>query len=171
MLAALVLAAGFTAGLAAGTWRANHQQTSAGPLVAVMGFHNVSGQPEVGWLSAALSGLLVTELSRNEELRIVTGESLARIKTEEVLPGLDTLAGDTLQTIRRNLGADYVVLGSYIVLGEGADRPLRLDYRLQHTDSGNIVVASSESGTEADLFRLVAAIVDRLRARIEPPPE
>ena len=49
----------------------------------------------------------------NEQLRIVSGEEVARIKQELALPAEDTLARDTLEKVRDSLGSDLIVLGSY----------------------------------------------------------
>jgi TolB-like protein len=56
--------------------------------VAVLGFRNLSGHPEEGWLSTALAEMLSTELVAGEKLRPVSGEDIARTKLD--LPIADT---------------------------------------------------------------------------------
>src|ERR1035438_5197384 len=48
--------------------------------IAVLGFRNLSGRPEEGWLSTALAEMLSTELEAGEKLRLVSGEDIARTK-------------------------------------------------------------------------------------------
>ena len=86
--------------------------------VAVLGFQNVSGQLDEGWLSTAISEMLSTELAAGEELRMISGEDVARMKQELPWKGEGSLAKDTLVRIHRDLGFDFLVLGSYTVLGE-----------------------------------------------------
>jgi len=125
------------------------------PAVAILGFKNLSGEPAAAWLSTALSEMLATDLATDGQLRTVTGEDVARVKIALSLPDADSFAKDTLGRLRRNLGADLVVVGSYIILGQGAAGQLRVDLRLQDTASGDTIATFSETGATNDLFDLV----------------
>src|SRR5690606_41211772 len=70
---------------------------------------------------------------------------------------------ETLDRVRRNLGSDYVVTGSYTALGEGEAGQLRLDLRVQDTSSAGNSTAVAVSGAPASVFDLVAAAGARLR--------
>ncbi|HQF86694.1 MAG TPA: tetratricopeptide repeat protein [Acidobacteriota bacterium] len=134
--------------------------------VAVLGFKNLSGRPDADWLATALAEMIRTELGPASQLRLIPGENIARMRLELALPEADTLAPDTLQRIRRNLGTDVVVLGSYLALGErGGDR-IRLDVRVQDTVSGETLATLGETGQEAEVFDLVARLGGRLRAEL-----
>ena len=133
--------------------------------VAVLGFKNLSGKPEAAWLSTALSEMLTTELAAGDRLRTVPGEAVSRMKLELGVPDAESLAPDTLTKIRANLGADYVVMGSYVALG-GAGSPVRLDVRLQDAAAGETVAALAETGTEDRLFDLTSSAGAALRAKL-----
>lgn len=135
---------------------------SARPAVAVLGFQNI-GQAEEAWLSTALAEMIATELAAGENLRMIPGESIARMKKELALPTLEALAEDTLGKIRRNLDTDYVVVGSYLALEQELGRQLRLLVRLQDTRSGETIVDKSITGANARLFDLVAQASALLR--------
>src|SRR5215471_6006925 len=49
---------------------------SARRSVAVIGFTNVSGNPESAWVSTALSEMFATELAAGDKLRIIPGENV-----------------------------------------------------------------------------------------------
>lgn len=134
--------------------------------VAVLGFKNLSGRPEVDWLATALAEMVRTELGPASQLRLIPGENIARMRLELALPEADTLAPDTLQRIRRNLGTDVVVLGSYLALGERGGGRIRLDVRIQDTVSGETLATLGETGQEADVFDLVARLGGRLRTAL-----
>jgi eukaryotic-like serine/threonine-protein kinase len=134
--------------------------------VAVLGFKNVSERPEAAWISTALSEMLSTDLAAGERLRTIPGESVARTRIELSLPEAETLAKDTLAKIRRNLGTDLVVLGSYLVLGEGSARQIRLDLRVQETAAGEIIASVAETGTQENLFQLISEGGVRLRQKL-----
>jgi len=134
--------------------------------VAVLGFKNLSGRADAAWLSVALSEMLATDLAAGGKLRIVPAETVARMKVDLALADFDTLARDTLEHIRDNLGSDLVVLGSYIALGREAGGPIRLDLRLQDARTGETVLAISQNGTEAGLFDLVGTMGAALRRQL-----
>jgi serine/threonine protein kinase/tetratricopeptide (TPR) repeat protein len=182
-LAALLLlvAAAFAVGVFRyHQWHERQEETRArlhlpeGPVIsrrsiAVLGFEDRSApsspaaRPDAAWLSAALAEMLSTELASGNTLRVVSGEEVARMKVELQLGEADSLARDTLTRIRRLLGSDYVVLGSYVALESGAGRQIRLDLRLQDTSAGETTASVAESGTEAQLFDLVSRVGTRLR--------
>ena len=139
---------------------------SARRSVAVLGFKNLSGDTQKDWLSTALSDWLTTELTAGEQIRAIPAESIARMKREMALPDVDSLSSESLSRIRRNLGPDLVVVGSYAALGAKSDGQIRLDLRLQDTQSGETIDSVSESGSESHLLNLVSSAGERLRNRL-----
>jgi len=137
------------------------------PAVAVMGFRNLSRGSEEAWLSTALSEMLNTELAAGERLRMVPGEQISRAKLDLSLADTEALAKESLARVRTEIGADYVVLGSYTALGEKGKGRIRLDLRLQDTRAGETIAEESVSGSEADLFDLASDAGARLRQRLQ----
>jgi eukaryotic-like serine/threonine-protein kinase len=131
--------------------------------VAVLGIRNLSGDPRENWLSTAFSDWLATELSAGGQLRTVSAENIARMKMELSLPDLESLDRGSLKKIRKNLGTDLVVVGSYATLAESAGGQIRLDLRLLDTSNGETLYATSETGTQANIFDLVSRAGESLR--------
>ncbi len=146
-------------------WRAASSAESR-RSVAVLGFKNVSARPEEAWISPALSEMLTTELAAGEKLRTISEENVARAKADLSLGDTDGLASDTLTRVWKNLGADLVVLGSYVDLGKDAGGQVRLDLRVQDAAHGQIVASLSETGSETELFQLVSRTGGDLRQRL-----
>ena len=136
------------------------------PSVAVMGFRNLSRGPEEAWLSTALSEMLNTELAAGESLRMVPGEQISRAKLDLALTDTEALAKDSLARVRTDIGADYVVLGSYTALGDKGKSRIRLDLRLQDTRAGETIAEESVSGSEEELFDMASDAGARLRRRL-----
>jgi DNA-binding winged helix-turn-helix (wHTH) protein/tetratricopeptide (TPR) repeat protein len=134
--------------------------------VAVIGFHNLRGNPEDNWLSAAFAEMLNTELAAGGELRMVSGEDVAQAKSGLPLGNEDSLGKSTLQRLRTNPGADVVVVGSYTILQNDSKRKIRLDVRLQDTTEGDTIAEQAVSGDENDLFSLVADLGAKLRGSL-----
>ena len=134
--------------------------------VAVLGFKNLSQQADVSWLSTALSEMLSTELAGGDQMRAVSGETVARMKMELGLTESDSYSRETLARMRKILDTDYVVVGSFVALSGADKRQIRMDVKVQETAGGNVLQAIAESGTEDKLFELMARVGTRLRATL-----
>jgi tetratricopeptide (TPR) repeat protein len=131
--------------------------------LAVLGFKNLSGRPDEAWLSTALSEMLATELDAGEKLRTIPGENVEQMKINLALPPAESYGKETLNRIRKSLGSDDIVLGSYLALGNGQ---VRLDVRLQDAAAGETLASDVESGSEAEVSDLIARAGSRLREKL-----
>ena len=85
-----------------------------------------------------------------------------------------TFSKDTLARMRKHMGSDLVVLGSYTVLSKKSNASIRLDLDVQNASAGETVAEVSATGTEDDLFDLISQAGARLRKnlaskRFRPP--
>jgi TolB-like protein len=140
------------------------------PSVAVLGFKNLSGRADSGWVSTALAEMLTTELAAGGGLRTIPGEKVANVKNDLSLPEADALTRETLVRARRNLGSDYVILGSYLDLGGNGNQQIRLDVKLQDAAVGNTVAVVAVTGTETELSDLVVQAGASLREKLGAAP-
>ncbi len=175
----LLAAAGLVvvAGLAVAGWKLLGPRPTPPPrpepaatgrrAVAVFAFRNLSRRPEAEWLSTALAEMFRTELAAAGQLRLIAGENVARTAVELSLGEPDTLAPDTLQRVRANLGTDLVVFGSYLTIGATGGGKIRMDLRVQDAASGETVASFREEGAESDLFDLVGRAGEQLRMRLD----
>ena len=131
--------------------------------VAVLGFRNLSQRADTAWLSTAFSELLTTELAAGGELRTLPGETVARAKIELSLADVETLSTGALKDLRRNLGSDFVVLGSYLSRDAAPGERIRIELRLQDTASGKTLLAVADEGTELQLFDVISRTGAQLR--------
>jgi len=119
--------------------------------VAVLGFKNLTGDPAEEWMSTALAEMLTTELAAGEQLRAISGEDVASAKRDLNLPDTASLGAATLGQVRKRLGSDLVVVGSYV----DVNSQVRLDMQLQDAASGRTIANLKETGTESGLLDLV----------------
>jgi eukaryotic-like serine/threonine-protein kinase len=136
------------------------------PSVAVVGFRNLSGMQGKAWLSTAFSEMLSTELAAGNGLRVVPPDRVARAKRELTINDNENLSPNALEGIRQNLNADFIVVGSYTVVGKGENSGIRLDVRVQNTTTGETVVWKSIVGTERYLFSFVSEAGRELRTSL-----
>jgi tetratricopeptide (TPR) repeat protein/DNA-binding winged helix-turn-helix (wHTH) protein/TolB-like protein len=171
VIAAVAVAAlAVVAGVVFQQMKSKRQSAVVAPLqvrrsVAVLGFRNLSGTHDQDWMSTALAEMISTELASGEQLRLVPGENVAQMKLDLALPETDGYSPETLSRIRKSLGTDLVVLGSYLD-STSSDGKLRLDLQVQDADRGELVAAVSETGSDRDIPDLVSRAGDTLRAKL-----
>ncbi|HKU23102.1 MAG TPA: winged helix-turn-helix domain-containing protein [Terriglobales bacterium] len=134
--------------------------------LAVLGFRNSSGRPDEQWISTAFSEMLNTELAAGNQLRMVSGEDVARAKLESPLPDVASLSKSSLLRLREQLGTDMVVLGSYTALRQKGGERIRFDLRLQDTRSGETIAEESATGSKDELFQLVTQMGSETRQKL-----
>jgi tetratricopeptide (TPR) repeat protein len=136
--------------------------------VAVLGFRNLSGRADAAWLSTALAEMLNTELGAAGGLRVVSGDLVEQAKLDVRVAENEPLPAPARARLRALLGADYLVLGSYAVLGEEGGGTLRIDARLEDALVGEPLGAVAEDGAQVELFELVRRVGAALRRRLDP---
>ncbi|HEX8835880.1 MAG TPA: tetratricopeptide repeat protein [Candidatus Acidoferrum sp.] len=164
----IAAAAVYVAGRVSRTGQLSNPSSTVSPRrsVAVLSFTNLSGDPHEAWLATAFSDWLTTELTAGEQVRAIPAESVARMKMELSMPDVASLGPESLIRIRKNLGTDYVVTGSYAMLGSKPQGQIRLDLRLEDTQTGETIGAISQVGTEAHLLDLVTRAGQHLREKL-----
>ncbi|MEZ5314398.1 MAG: serine/threonine-protein kinase [Thermoanaerobaculia bacterium] len=131
--------------------------------VAVVPFRNVAGREEFEWLSVGLAEMVSSELRAGEGLRTVPGDAVARAGLDLALGTGDEIPVEKLARLKTRLGADFVVTGSFTVLGSAPAANVRLAVRAEDTWSHETLGEAVESGGEQELFDLVARVGTRLR--------
>lgn len=142
------------------------QPVTARASIAVLPFQNLSGRNDTAWVSTAFPEMLTAELAAGGKLRTFPGEKIARAAADLALTGKQTLAGDTLKSLRQYLGSDYVVLGSYLDHGSASEAQVRIDLWLQDASTGEIAASISEKGGENDLDALATRAGADLRRKL-----
>ena len=140
-----------------------------GRSVAVLGFQNATGRSSDAWLSTALAEMLRTELGAGGKLRVVSGENVAQFRISSPWSETDSLSQQTASRIGKALNSDLLVLGSFATLGESQDGSVRVDFRLQDAQTGEMLYQGAETGSEKQFFGLVAKVGVALRERLGLP--
>ena len=123
-----------------------------GPVVAVLGFRNLSGDAASDWLATAMPELLANELAISDEVRVVPTQSVSRLTRDLAIPEGETLAPETLRQVKSALGVDFVVLGSFLRVPGDVTGEIRLDALFQDTRTASVVTTWTETVGEADVI-------------------
>ena len=148
---------------------ANVDVGAIGRSVAVLGFQNATARSGDAWLSTALAEMLRTELGAGGKLRVVSGENVAQFRISSPWSETDSLSQQTTSRIGKALNSDLLVLGSFAALGDPQNGVVRVDFRLQDAQTGEILYQGAETGSEKQFFGLVAKVGVALRERLGLP--
>lgn len=133
------------------------------PALAVLGFKNLSADPDDEWVSNALAELLSFELAAAGRVRLIPSGNVARMKRELSPAGAGNHSRAGLARIGRNLGNDLLLTGSY--LKETGGR-LRLQALVQDVHTGETVAWVRETGSREELAALAAAAARGLQGSL-----
>lgn len=142
---------------------------AARPIVAFLGFRDVSGRSDTAWLSTALTEMLSAELAVSRDLRCLPAETAARLKSDLMLPDVDSLSPDTLSRVRNVSGANHVVIGHYFATGADPQAHLRVDVRVQNTATGETEGVVTREDDLSHLLSIVSEVGADLRGALGVP--
>jgi tetratricopeptide (TPR) repeat protein len=100
--------------------------------IAILPFHNMTGNTELQWMETGLPEMMITDISQSLALRPVLRDRIDRILQELGLDGQSRFDQQTLQLISEAAGADYALHGSFV---ESQGR-LRMDLILRQSGTG-----------------------------------
>ena len=161
--AALLLAPAALAGRFASRETGVAPPPASGTAVAIVDFNNLSQNAKDAWLGPALVEMLGAEIALGDRVFVLPDEIVRPGRSGLSIPLAGGYAPQSLATLKKRVGADYVLSGSYLVSG-AADAPsLRIDLALQDAASGKSVASVSQSGPAADLSLLVTRTGATLR--------
>jgi DNA-binding winged helix-turn-helix (wHTH) protein/tetratricopeptide (TPR) repeat protein len=130
------------------------------PAVGVLDFTNVSGDPELDWLSSGIA-----ETVTNDLRAAIQARTLDRTRIVEV----SRRVGSGLDALRRELQLDLAVVGSFQRSG---DR-LRITARAVDAATGEALADSKADGLLAEVFdlqdRIVTQLSDAIGSRAAAP--
>lgn len=138
--------------------------------IAVLDFKSLAPRAEKRWLDTAFAEMLTTELATGGAMRVIRGETVAQAAASLALRDRGSLGPDELKQLHEALGADFVVVGSYLPIGN----EIRLDLRVLQAPGGEAVASFAKVGTEPGLFDLIAGAGRELRSSLhiaEPSPQ
>jgi DNA-binding winged helix-turn-helix (wHTH) protein/tetratricopeptide (TPR) repeat protein len=137
----------------------NDNSPQQGATVALTDPTDLSPTRDTGWIGPAVEELLGTNLSLGSGLRAVPRELVNQATSGLPVPQAGGYGPLSLIALKRRLGADYVVSGSYFVRG---DQTVRLDFVIQDVRNDTTLGTVTETGKLTDLPTVSTRIGDDL---------
>jgi eukaryotic-like serine/threonine-protein kinase len=142
----------------------------AGPVVslAIVPFHNASGDPSLDWLGTSLAEMLTTDVGESASLRTVSADRLHQV-LKDLRIGTDSpLDPQSIKQLAEFSNAQTVVWGQY-VRGGGQ---IRIDATLQNLKQGRPPVSLRvEAQSEKDLLAATDQLAQKIRENLALSPE
>jgi eukaryotic-like serine/threonine-protein kinase len=126
--------------------------------LAVIPFHNASGDQTWDWLGPSLADMLSTDVGQSAHLRAVSPDRVQQVFHDLRIAPNSIVDSSTLGRIAEFANADTLVWGQYTKLGD----QIRIDATLQDRKHDRITQVKAEAASQKDL----SAAVDRLAAMI-----
>jgi DNA-binding winged helix-turn-helix (wHTH) protein/tetratricopeptide (TPR) repeat protein len=127
--------------------------------IAVLDFKSLSPSADTRWLESAFAEMLTTELAAGGKMRVIRGDTVAQTTRAIALRDPGSLGPSELQKLHDALGADLVVVGSFLPIQGN----IRVDLRVVQVPGGDTLTSMVEVGTQNGLFDLVSRIGQKLR--------
>jgi len=159
--------------------RFRSQEIAAAPsgrkAVAILGFTNLSGRKDADLLGDILADGLWSQLD-TDEIRFIVPSDVDDMKRNLGLRDLSvSLSKDQVAAVRKYLGADVLITGSYTAQGSPGDANVQWNIHLLNTAGSKTVGSVEQSGKESDLNDLVVhagrLIRQRLNIQVTPSEE
>jgi len=137
------------------------QASSQSKTIAVLYFENnsLTKADEMAPLSKGLADMFITELSKVEQFRVVERAQLQSILEEMKLGQSGLLNANTAQQVGKMLGAQNLLLGSYMLMFDGK---MRIDVRIVEVETGLTIKAEEETGKPKELYKMVKKLVTKV---------
>ena len=124
-----------------------------GKSLAILGFENKTGDPELDWLETGLPEILLTDLVQSQSVQIISQKRIQDCFPPE---RRNDHTFDECVDAAGTLGAVHVLSGSYYKLGD----KIRIDARIVDVKNGTIIKTQKVIGS--DPFELIDSLTSKI---------
>ena len=160
----VLVGGGVWVGTHSSTDTAGSTQAARGPVtsLAILPFHNASGDDTLSWLGPSLGDMLSTDVGQSAHLRTISSDHLQQILHDlRIEPG-SAIDPTTLRRIAEFANADIVVSGQFVRLGD----QIRIDAVLQDLKRGRTAPLKTEAQNQQDISAAVDRLSDSIRQNL-----
>ena len=142
----------------------------SGPVLslAIVPFHNASGDPSLDWLGTSLAEMLTTDVGQSASLRTVSADRLHQVLKDLHIETDSALDPQSIKQLAEFSNAQTVVWGQY-VRGGGL---IRVEATLQNLKDGRPpVTIRAEAPSEKDLLAATDQLAQKIRENLALSPQ
>jgi len=141
----------------------------SGPAIslAVMPFHNASGDPAMNWLGSSLSDMLSTDIGQSARLRMVSSNRLQQVLHDLHISSQSQADVATLRRLAEFTNADTIVYGQYTKIGDA----IRIDATVLDLQRDSSSTVRTDVANEKQLLGGIDQLANDVRQRLIANPE
>jgi serine/threonine protein kinase/Tfp pilus assembly protein PilF len=130
--------------------------------IAILPFHNMTGNPELEWMENGIQEMLITDISQSSTLRPLLEDRIRQILRDLGKSGQTTFDEETLEVLSNMAAADYVLHGRFVE----SQHHLRVDVVLKERRTG-VGIPIKFDGKSGEVFALVDSVTDRITTELD----
>src|SRR5438034_295154 len=136
----------------------------SGPVVslAILPFHNASGDQSLDWLGSYLADMLSTDVGQSSQLRTVSPNRLHQVLTDLQISSSSVLDPPAIRRVANFSSADRLVWGQYAKFGD----QIRIDATLQDIKNDRAIPLKIEIPNEKDIPSGIDRLADSIRQNL-----
>src|SRR6266700_5550463 len=136
----------------------------SGPVVslAILPFHNASGDQSLDWLGSYLADMLSTDVGQSSQLRTVSPNRLHQVLTDLQISSSSVLDPPAIRRVANFSSADRVVWGQYAKFGD----QIRIDATLQDIKNDRTVSLKADVPNEKEIPGAVDRLAESIRQKL-----
>ncbi len=138
------------------------------PMIAVLSFENISGDPALNTLRLSLPELLITSLSQSRLLNVVSSDSIFSILKTLKLADASRFSSNDLAAVAKAANAQYLLAGSVMKIGQQTI----IAVKLQQASTGDIVRSETiKSLKDEEILPRLDALASGIKADLNLSPQ
>ena len=140
-----------------------------GPVVslAILPFHNASGDPSIDWVGATLAEMLSTDIGQSASLRTVSSDRINQIVHDLRIEPDTNVDPGTLRRVAEFTSSDRLVVGQYVKLGD----QIRIDATLRDLKQQRNFSLKAQANSEKDLPNALQQLAESIEKDLSLPPD
>ena len=132
--------------------------------VAVLNFQSNTGDAATdAMLSEGTAETIITDLSNIKEIEVIERSKLVKLN-QEISYGMTGMVDEkTAQRAGRQIGAQYIIIGSWQKFGN----QVRVNARLVEVETASIIASIKETGYKGSIFEIQDNIVTQILEKLD----
>ncbi len=142
---------------------------ATGPAIslAIMPFHNASGDPALDWVGTSLSEMLSTDVGQTAQIRMVSPDRLHQVLHDLQISSQSQIDMATLRRLADFTNADTLVYGQYVKAGD----QFRIDTTVLDLRHDSSATLKTDAASEKDLITAVDGLAQNVREKLAATPQ
>jgi serine/threonine protein kinase/tetratricopeptide (TPR) repeat protein len=127
--------------------------------LAILPFHNASGDPKLDWLGSSMAEMLSTDVGESASVRMISEARVGQVLKDLRITPQSELDQATVVRVANHSNVDTIVWGHYAQFGE----QLRIDATVQDLKHGVSKTLKAEAASEKEILQAVDNLAAQIR--------